>query len=117
MNRIILMAWLFFSQYDANAAQPTSTGKEFPDSSTGCDSEESCRSLAFCSEADTSCALNCPDRDHDGHRALSCGGDDCEDADPDRFPGNKEIWDPANHDEDCNAQTSFSLLLKNLAEK
>jgi hypothetical protein len=45
-----------------------------------------------------------PDQDGDGHRAVSCGGDDCDDADPQRFPGNTEVCD-ATHDEDCAPST------------
>lgn len=35
----------------------------------------------------------CPDADGDGHRASSCGGDDCDDADASRFPGAPEVCD------------------------
>src|SRR6185295_14705457 len=45
------------------------------------------------------------DEDADGHRAPSCGGDDCDDADPNRYPGNHEVCDTPNHDEDCDPRT------------
>lgn len=45
------------------------------------------------------------DADGDGHRAIAQGGDDCDDNDPTRFPGNVEIADRENHDEDCNPYT------------
>jgi hypothetical protein len=47
----------------------------------------------------------CVDDDDDGHDALACGGDDCDDADPDRFPDNPEICDALDHDEDCDPTT------------
>jgi hypothetical protein len=57
-----------------------------------------------------------PDRDGDGHidasfrdgagRAL---GDDCDDGDANRFPGNVEVADTANHDEDCDSSTYGAL--------
>ncbi len=47
----------------------------------------------------------CPDRDGDGHRDARCGGDDCDDNDPNRYPGNTEVCDAAGHDEDCNPAT------------
>ena len=47
----------------------------------------------------------CADGDGDGHRASSCGGDDCDDADPSRAPGLPEVCDAANLDEDCDPAT------------
>ena len=48
---------------------------------------------------------DCIDEDGDGFGAVSCGGDDCDETDPDRFPGNPEVCDAAGHDEDCNDAT------------
>lgn len=47
----------------------------------------------------------CADADGDGHRDSACGGNDCDDSDPNRFPGNPEVCDSAQHDEDCNPNT------------
>lgn len=46
-----------------------------------------------------------PDWDGDGHDALWCGGDDCDDHDPDRYPGNVEVCDDSGRDEDCDGST------------
>lgn len=45
------------------------------------------------------------DGDGDGHRSIVCGGDDCDDADPNRYPGNTELCDADDHDEDCDPLT------------
>lgn len=45
------------------------------------------------------------DRDGDGHVAATDGGDDCDDSDARRFPGNAEIADDDYHDEDCDPTT------------
>jgi hypothetical protein len=52
------------------------------------------------------------DADGDGHAALDCldgtgapFGDDCDDADANRFPGNVEVCDANDHDEDCDSDT------------
>ncbi|MAQ19037.1 MAG: hypothetical protein CMN30_30090 [Sandaracinus sp.] len=55
-------------------------------------------------ECDGTCAAG-GDGDGDGHLNLACGGDDCDDSDPDRFPGNAEVCDAEAHDEDCDDST------------
>lgn len=59
-----------------------------------------------CMEEERRCETDCstPDADGDGARAVECGGDDCDDNDPDAFPGNAEVCDDG-HDEDCDPCT------------
>jgi hypothetical protein len=65
-----------------------------------------CPATQRCDEARRQCAVACVDRDGDGHYAIgSCGGDDCDDNDRNRYPGNAEVCDPQHHDEDCNPAT------------
>lgn len=45
------------------------------------------------------------DADGDGHASYADGGDDCDDSDPDRYPGNTEVCDLGAHDEDCDYST------------
>ncbi|MEL7108238.1 MAG: putative metal-binding motif-containing protein [Pseudomonadota bacterium] len=45
------------------------------------------------------------DADGDGERSYMHGGADCDDNDAKRYPGNVEIADPENRDEDCNPET------------
>lgn len=70
-----------------------------------------CAGTEACSEllrACGTCATN-PDADGDGHWSIACGGDDCDDTDPNRYPGNVETCGKTagdeTHDEDCNAST------------
>ncbi len=60
-----------------------------------------------CDETGRVCTSGCltPDADGDGVASLACGGDDCADDDPDRFPGNPEVCDADGHDEDCDPTT------------
>jgi len=62
---------------------------------------------AECLEAMAMCVDECdePDADGDGADRIECGGDDCDDEDPNRFPGNTEICDEAGVDEDCDMTT------------
>lgn len=59
----------------------------------------------YCDEADAACRQRGEDVDGDGHASIRSGGDDCDDTDANRYPGNIEICDPAGKDEDCNPMT------------
>lgn len=58
-----------------------------------------------CNETRKSCEQNCVDNDGDGHLSAACGGDDCDDNDPARFPGNVEVFNDNDKDQDCNPET------------
>lgn len=64
-----------------------------------------CLAGQVCHEDVLRCETIREDRDGDGHWSPATGGDDCNDADVNEFPGNAEVWDAADHDEDCNART------------
>lgn len=61
--------------------------------------------LAVCDEDLDRCNGCDDDADGDGARSVACGGNDCDDEDEDRFPGNLEVCDPSGVDEDCNDTT------------
>ena len=67
------------------------------------------RSGYRCDETTQRCTdLSCVDADGDGHYSLRCpAGDDCDDHDRNRFPGNTEVCDPEGHDEDCDPSTYY----------
>ena len=61
---------------------------------------------AACDEPGDRCLDEaCPDADGDGATAVECGGTDCDDTNPNRFPGNTEVCDPDAVDEDCDPST------------
>lgn len=67
-----------------------------------------CMPTQECDEPADSCETVCDvaeDADGDGRVAIACGGDDCDDADPNRFPGNPEVCDAEDHDDDCDPET------------
>lgn len=66
-----------------------------------------CEGMACDEIRDRCVSLECarPDADGDGRDAIACGGDDCDDADANRFPGHLEACDPEGHDEDCDRST------------
>jgi hypothetical protein len=49
------------------------------------------------------------DYDRDGHETMEAGGDDCNDADRNRYPGRSEVADFTMHDEDCDGETIGNL--------
>ncbi len=59
-----------------------------------------------CDESSDEC-VSCEegDVDKDGHQAIACDGDDCDDNDANRYPGNVEVCDSAGHSEDCKYDT------------
>jgi len=62
--------------------------------------------LSVCLPSGVNAALTCfDDFDGDGYVSSACGGDDCDDLDPLRYPGNREICDIDNRDEDCATST------------
>ena len=63
-----------------------------------CDADE-------CDEDADMCGAACADADGDGARDSACGGNDCDDTDPTRFPGATEICDVDGVDEDCDPRT------------
>jgi hypothetical protein len=56
----------------------------------------------MCNEAQDVCGGCDDDLDGDGARSIACGGNDCDDEDETRFPGNLEVCDVAGVDEDCD---------------
>jgi hypothetical protein len=64
-----------------------------------------------CDELSEMCIESCatPDADGDGVDSLGCGGDDCDDTDANRYPGNTEICDAEGVDEDCDPETLGDL--------
>ena len=61
-----------------------------------------------CDEDADRCATACEidaDADGDGHDATECGGDDCDDGDPNVSPSATELCDAEGVDEDCDPST------------
>ncbi|HJL49758.1 MAG TPA: MopE-related protein, partial [Polyangiaceae bacterium LLY-WYZ-15_(1-7)] len=71
----------------------------------GCMPGDAPCAMSACDEAADRCD-DCgitADVDGDGFDAIACGGEDCDDDDPDRFPGNPERCDDV--DQDCDPNT------------
>ena len=67
-----------------------------------------CAAHEICDEDRERCELDdCadPDSDGDGYDRPACGGADCDDQNRNRFPGNVEVCDLENVDEDCDPRT------------
>ncbi len=68
--------------------------------------------LDLCDEETDTCVNVAPDEDGDGVRDAACLdadgtplGEDCDDDDANRYPGNREVCDEEGHDEDCDPET------------
>lgn len=67
-----------------------------------------CTEGRTCREAARACLTECDlddDADDDGHAAMECGGDDCDDGDAERSPSAPEVCDDGHRDEDCDPTT------------
>jgi hypothetical protein len=89
-----------------NATTTTFTGDTVPASATTIGQTWTCSVIASDGTAATtagtaSATVGC-DMDEDGYTDTACGGDDCDDDDPDVNPGATEICDAADLDEDCD---------------
>ena len=78
--------------------------------SSGCilASAPPCKSEGLCEEEAGLCRVECdedPDPDGDGSVSILCGGDDCDDSNSNRYPGNTEVCDDEDVDEDCDPTT------------
>lgn len=76
-----------------------------------CDDDIAC-TADLCDEDNRSCTFLPPDADDDGHADRACLdendqplGDDCDDANALRYPGNTEVCDGEGFDEDCDPRT------------
>lgn len=61
---------------------------------------DACKSHIACDPASSICIFDLLDKDGDGHPPPVCGGDDCDDNDSARFPGNVDVCD--GKDNDCD---------------
>ncbi|MBU6375756.1 MAG: hypothetical protein KGQ59_07160 [Bdellovibrionales bacterium] len=59
-----------------------------------------------CDEISNRCITGQIDRDGDGFGSAASGGEDCDDNDAGRWPGNTEVCDVNGKDEDCNQATA-----------
>lgn len=64
-----------------------------------------CQGLGVCEEDAALCSSGGYDEDGDGRDSIATGGDDCDDLNSNRFPGNVETCDALDVDEDCDPTT------------
>lgn len=105
---------LFCTRWQCEPGSPEADARGCIDLGSPCATVSECDEVgdmcapSWCTEGRDGC-LEPGDCDGDGSREpLECGGDDCDDNDPNRFPGNIEICD-ASHDEDCDPNTVGDL--------
>jgi Putative metal-binding motif len=61
---------------------------------------DACKTNIACEPATSLCTFTPFDADNDGYPSAECGGEDCDDDNAERFPGNAEICD--GQDNDCS---------------
>ncbi|MBI4138695.1 hypothetical protein HY479_00905 [Candidatus Uhrbacteria bacterium] len=59
---------------------------------------DACKQKISCDPVSSLCTFQYLDKDEDGHPPPICGGGDCDDSDPDRFPTNIEGCDGVDND-------------------
>ena len=64
-----------------------------------------CGEMACDESLDACVSCEEPDADGDGAASIACGGDDCDDTDPNVNPSATEVCDAAGVDEDCDPST------------
>ncbi len=94
-----------------NGAETCDMGRCVSGPAVSCDDGIAC-TLDICDEGLAGCRSTPPDEDGDGVGDIECLGSDgrplgmdCDDADPNRFPSNREVCDAEGHDEDCDPST------------
>ena len=118
-KRLFLLLFTFFSLFSGLIHAENMCGKNSDcDDGVFCNGAEQCRpsdpsanangciasappcreAFTICSEAAnrcerTSCWGAGGDLDGDGSVSIACGGDDCDDTDRNRYPGNAEVCD------------------------
>jgi hypothetical protein len=94
-----------------NGFEQCVTGHCAPATDTPCSSHAACVKDT-CDESTHACThtvIGQNDGDGDGHLAIACGGDDCDDTDPNVFLGHAELCD--GKDNDCNGEVDDHALL------
>lgn len=76
--------------------------------------DEPCRTNPRCDAASSVCVFDPLDKDKDGHAPVVCGGDDCDDGNPSRAPGQDEVCDGI--DNDCDGAVDRDASCSNLLE-
>jgi len=67
-----------------------------------------CKAQVECDAATSTCKFSVLDKDKDGHPPVVCGGDDCDDSSPSKYPGYQESCDEL--DNDCDNEVDENTI-------